>query len=93
VGGGGLWGLVDVAGEMGRGWSAVVSWDVSRNILGNVVVVVRVTATRPPTHRRKRYLGLQLQVVHRKRSMYRGFEAQGREVASTGEDRCCVHFE
>jgi hypothetical protein len=80
---------------MGRRWWAVVSWDVCGNILGNVllVVVVRVTATRPPTHRRKRYLGLRLQVVHRKRSMYRGFEAQGGEVASTGEDWCCVHFE
>lgn len=69
-----------------NGGRPVVSAAVFRNIMGNV----RRSAGLTPTHGDK---GELLLLVHRIRSMYLGVEAQRGEVASTGEDLCCFHFE
>ena len=77
--------MFHISCERNRG-GPVVSAAVFRNIMGSV----RRSAALRPTHGDK---GELLLLAHRIRSMYLGVEAQRREVASTGEDLCCFHFE
>ena len=77
--------LFNISCEGNRG-EPVVSAAVFRNIMANV----RRSAAFTPTHGDNREL---LLLVHRIGSMYLGIEARWREVASTGEDLCCFHFD
>ena len=76
--------LFDISRTL-NGWT-VVSADIIRNIVRNV----RLSAGATPTHGDK---GELLLLAHRIRSMHLGIEAQWREVASTGKDLRCFHFE